>query len=118
MRRRPDAGFRLTSRARFRQLTADVLATLPDAVRAALRGADIRHGEVPPPAVLTGDEVPLVRLTTEGSRIAAVEVYRRPLEARAGSAPDLAELLRMALAREVAEALGLDLGDGWDELGY
>ncbi len=114
-RRRPEAGFRLRTAARFRQLTADVLATLPDAVRAALRGAEVRHLDVPPSGAVSDGLVPLVRLKTQGTRIAVVEVYRRPLELRAASAADLADLLRLALAREVADALGLDLGEGWDE---
>lgn len=115
-RRRPDAGFRVRGGRRFARLAADVLATMPDPVASALRGAALRHLDVPPPPLVPDDAVPLVRVEAVGGRAAAIEIYRRPLEARAVSALDLAELLRVALAREAADVIGLDLGDGWDEL--
>jgi hypothetical protein len=114
-RRRPEHGFRLASRPRFAQITADVLATMPEPVAGALRGAEVRHLDVPPPARLEGDDVPLVHIEVSGGRAPRIEVYRRPIEVRALSALDLAELLRDALAHEAADVIGLDLGEEWDD---
>lgn len=115
-RRRPDHGFRVTSRARFAQLTADVLSTMPEPVASALAGAPVRHVDVPDGAPRADGGVPLVRIAAAGGRARAITVYRRPLEARAVSALDLTELLRVALAREAADVIGLDLGDEFDDL--
>jgi hypothetical protein len=115
-RRRPDAGFRLGSSARFAQLTADVLTTMPEPVASAIRGAEVRHTDVPgEPLDPAEDRVPLVRIRASGGRARVLEVYRRPLEARALSALDLAELLRVAIAREAADVIGLELGEEWDD---
>jgi hypothetical protein len=114
-RRRPDAGFRLIDRTSFVRLADDVLETLPDPVGAALRGAAVRHRDVPPTEDGPDDPIPLVRVEGRAGRATVVEIYRRPLEARAVSALDLAELLRSAVAHEAADVLGLVLGEEWDD---
>ncbi len=88
---------------------------MPEPVASALRGAAVHHLEVPPPDLLERDEVPLVRIEAAGGRARTIEIYRRPIEIRSLSALDLAELLRVALAREAARVIGLDLGEDWDE---
>jgi hypothetical protein len=103
------------SRARFERLASDVLATMPEPVGPALALAAVRHRDVPPASPQAG-EVPLVRLEVRGGRVVSLTIYRRPLEARAISALDLADLLRLSIAKEAADLLGLDLGDEWDDL--
>jgi hypothetical protein len=115
-RRRPDPGYRLRSAARFARMTADVLTTMPEPVASAVRGAEVRHLDVPSAATSADEPVPLVRIEAAGRRARVLEVYRRPLEARARSALDLAELLRVAIAREAADVIGLELGEEWDDL--
>lgn len=114
-RRRPDHGFRLSSHRRFAALLRDVLETLPDPVAAALRGASVRVVAVPPEEPQPAEAVPLLRVERRAGRPPALVVYRRPLELRALSTGDLAELLRLAVAQEAAAALGLELGPEWDE---
>jgi hypothetical protein len=114
-RRRPDAGFRVTSTARFARIAADVVATMPEPVRSALAGAEVVHREVPPGGARLDGSVPLVAVEGASGRARRVEIYRRPIEARAVSALDLVELLRVALAREVADVVGLELGEEWDD---
>lgn len=115
-RRHPDQGFRLTSSRRFARLVQDVLATLPDPVAGALDGALVRLRDVPAAAAPAGAEVPLAEVRPRAGRPPVVVLYRRPLELRALSARDLAELMRVAVVHEAAEALGLELGEEWDDL--
>jgi hypothetical protein len=114
-RRRPIDGYRLPSARRFAEMVEDILATMPEPVGTALRGVHARILEVPPrSARITDGWMPLVRVAGGGGRVSELEVYRRPLEMRALGRLDLAELLQMAIAREVAAVLGLELGEEWD----
>jgi predicted Zn-dependent protease with MMP-like domain len=116
-RRRPVDGYRLPSARRFADLVDDVLATLPPPVREALASADVVIEEVPPSGTVPVDGIlPLVRVQGRARQARRVAVYRRPVEARALSRLDLADVLGEALILEAASALGLDLGDwGFDE---
>lgn len=116
-RRRPLDGYRLPSARRFADLVHDVVATLPPPVREALATADIVVGEVPPPGTVPVDGMlPLVEVRGRARQASRVVVYRRPVEARALSRLDLADLLGEALIVEAASALGLDLGEwGFDD---
>ncbi len=112
-RRRPADGFRLHDGRRFSRLVQEVLPTLPARLIEALADAQVVVDDVPPAGA--GD-VPLARFDP-GSSPPRLTVYRRPLESRALSREELGELVRAAVGREVARALGLadDLGDDWDD---
>jgi hypothetical protein len=115
-RRRPSDGYRLLSGARFVEMVDDIVATMPEPVGTALRGARVVTHDVPPPdARAVAGSVPLVRVIGRDGRARSLEVYRRPLEARALGRLDLAELLQSVIAHEAAAVLGLDLGEEWDD---
>jgi len=117
-RRRPSDGFRLRDAARFARLTEDALATLPEPLLEALEDAELEIVDVPPEPAAGADDVALAGFRPARGRVPArVTVYRRPLEARALARLELVELVRVAVGREVAVALGLDvdLDDDWDE---
>ncbi len=116
-RRRPVDGYRLPSARRFADLVDDVLGSLPPPVRQALATADVHILEVPPRGTVPVDGMlPLVAVQGRTGRATRVSVYRRPVEARALSRLDLADLLGEALIIEASRTLGLDLGDwGFDE---
>lgn len=117
-RRRPSDGFRLRDATRFARLTEDALGTLPGPLLDALEDAELEIVDVPPEPSPDADDVALADFRPARGRVPArVTVYRRPLEARALARVELVELVRMAVGREVAVALGLDvdLDDGWDE---
>jgi len=115
-RRRPAHGFRTRDLTRFADLARDALSELPDELLAAVANADLIVEEVPPEPSLVRPDVPLaaVQLGPESSR---VTIYRRPLESRAADRAELTDLLRAAIGREVAEALGIDITD-WDDLDF
>lgn len=109
-RRRPFDGFRLRDSGRFARLVEDTLATLPDPLLEALEDAELVVDDVPPSPAGALDEIPLVDFRPARSgRPARVRVYRRPLEGRAYSRAELAELVRSAVGSEVAGQLGLDV---------
>jgi len=117
-RRRPSDGFRLRDATRFARLTEDALATLPEPLLEALEDAELEIVDVPPEPPPGAEEVALAEFhPADGRGRARVTVYRRPLEARALARLELVELVRVAVGREVAVALGLDidLDDDWDE---
>jgi len=118
--RRPSDGFRLRDARRFRQLAEEAVDGLPDALLDAVDDADVLVGEVPPPGApdRPDEEPPLAAFVPrQGGRPARVTVYRRPVELRAASKGELVELVRLAVGREVARALGLEaeFDDWWDE---
>lgn len=110
-RRRPSDGFRTASRRRFTQLLAEALAALPGPVAAALATAEIRVTELPPPG-----ELSIAVAEVDGDTVVRLRVHRRPAELRAADRLDLVGLLRAAVGREVADVLGLDVDEDWDEL--
>lgn len=113
---------------RFDRLVGEALRTVPGPVLEHLQQVEIRIAEVPPPDPFgTGDEVLLTRYepaTPVPSRWRGRQqatdrliVYRRPLEARARSKPELVELVREVVIHEVAHHLGMD-DDDIEELGW
>jgi predicted Zn-dependent protease with MMP-like domain len=128
-RRRPVDGFRTRDRERFARLVADALAELPDSFHEHLAGALVLVDDVPTvdaddtDAAFTtfepGREAPRTRRgRTSGTPVPArLKTYRRPIEARATSKADLADLVRELVVLEVADHLGLD-EDDLDELGW
>lgn len=118
-RRRPSDGFRLRDRGRFERITEDAIGTLPPLLLDALTDAELLVEEIPPGPAQADEEVPLAdfRPAARGRQRARITVYRRPVEARAQGRAELAELVRLAVGREVAIALGLDVDlddEDWD----
>jgi len=127
--RRPSDGYRASGMLRFDRLVGEALRTVPGPVLEHLQQVEIRIAEVPPPDPFgSGDEVLLARFDPpvppprrRNGREQATDrlmLYRRPLEARARSKPELVELVREVVIHEVAHHLGLDDDDieelGWD----
>lgn len=108
----------MRDQGRFEQITADAIATLPPPLLAALADAELLVEEIPPAPQRPDGEVPLAEFRpAKGGGPARITVYRRPIEARSQGRVDLVELLRVAVGREVAFALGLDVDlddDDWD----
>jgi predicted Zn-dependent protease with MMP-like domain len=123
-RRRPVDGYRLAGGERFDRLVGEVLAELPGAVLDHLQQVELRLADVPPtPAPGEIEEVLLARYEPAGPTGRAIRtparltLYRRPIEARAHSKPELIALLREVLVRETARQLGID-DDGLEDLGW
>lgn len=118
-RRRPADGFRLRDEERFADVAEDALADLPDPLLDAVTDMRLIVADVPPPP--KGGEalqldVPLaVFRPASTDEPPEVTVYRRPLEARAASRVELQELIRLVVGREVADALGIEIDEDWDE---
>lgn len=118
----------MRDRQRFVRLVADATAGLDGEIRSAVDAAAIVVADVPlmgGPAPEGNDVVDLTSVErgtdpADDPPFASYDrdrkrlvVYRRPLEVRATGRADLVLFIRAAIAREVAEALGLD--DGWDD---
>jgi hypothetical protein len=93
---------------------------MPEPVGPVLAGAIVATTDVPPvePGRDPGPPevfVPLVRVEAAQRRVKRLEIYRRPVEARAVSVADMVDLLRHAIAHEAADALGIELGEEWDD---
>lgn len=130
-RRRPSDGFRAASRGRFERLVEVALATLPPELLRELDRVQLWVEEVPPTPPGTGEAPPLGRIeATPARRVSAsasaagpappterLVLFRRPLELRATSKADLAELVRFTVVHELAHHLGID-DDRLDELGW
>lgn len=113
---------------RFDRLVGEALRTVPGPLLEHLREVEIRIADVPPPDPFgTGDEVLLGRYDVPEPPSAwrrgraqptdRLILYRRPLEARARSKPELVELVREVVIHEVAHHLGID-DDDIEELGW
>lgn len=114
-RRRPADGFRTRDLHRFTQLVDEALALLPPPLAGHAERAELLVDDVPAGLGADLGEVPLARFErTRPGRPDRLTVYRRPLEARAGSRAELVEVIRLAAGEEIADALGLDPPD--DEL--
>jgi predicted Zn-dependent protease with MMP-like domain len=113
-RRRPSDGFRVRDTARFQRIAEDALSGLPAEILDPLSDAELLIVDIPPEPAADEHEVPLVAFEPGGRP--RLTLYRRPLEARALGRPELSELVRLAVGREVALTLGLDLDfdDDWD----
>ncbi len=106
------------SAERFEHIATDALSTLPAEILDALSEARIVIVDLPPDRPGDEHEVPLADFVPRkgpGDR-PRITLYRRPFEARAIGRPELGELVRLAVGREVALTLGLDidLDDDWD----
>jgi predicted Zn-dependent protease with MMP-like domain len=110
------SGFRVVAGARFEHVAEEAIATLPEPILAALHDAELVIEEIPPelPAGMT--EIALADFEPGDPGPARVTLYRRPIEARSAGRAELTELVRLAVGREVAATLGLDvdLDDDWD----
>ncbi len=108
---------------RFDDLVLDAVERLEERWAEQLRAVEFAVDEVPPadpvdgPA--TGDPVPLgAAVERTGERPARVVLYRRPIEARAPDARELAALVHDVVVEQVAELLGVEPGTvdpGYDE---
>lgn len=116
LRRRPSDGFRTASRARFVALATRAASRLPAELRVHLSGARLRVEEVPtdgdgpgggPLHVDAIGDVPLCVVALNPPEPATVRLFRRPLELRATSRPQLESELERALRNAVRDALGL-----------
>lgn len=125
-RRRPADGYRVADQRRFDRLVRDALGSLPPAVLAHLDGVELRVAETPPNELpATGEAgVALASYQTSSAdprraprRADRLVLYRRPLEARSRSRPELLGLLQRVIVHEVAHHLGID-DEGLDELGW
>jgi predicted Zn-dependent protease with MMP-like domain len=113
---------------RFDRLVGEALRTVPGRLLEHLQQVEIRIADVPPPDPFgSGDEVllgrydagepPSVRRRQPQQRADRLILYRRPLEARARSKPELVELVREVVIHEIAHHLGMD-DDDIEELGW
>jgi predicted Zn-dependent protease with MMP-like domain len=127
VRRRPIDGFRTLSAARFERVVEQALLTMPEHLLAHLDNVQITVADVPPPASDGGTDEVLLGLyegvpRTERDFGAAllpdrITLFRRPLELRARSRRELAELVRETVVHEIAHHFGID-DDRLDELGW
>jgi predicted Zn-dependent protease with MMP-like domain len=116
-----------TGRAAFAELVDDAVASLPVQFRSRLDNVEFIVEETP-----RGDEVEgggLLLGLYQGIPLPArdggyfgtlpdrIIIFRRPIEARARSDADLAELVREVVIHEVAHYFGID-DDRLDELGW
>lgn len=113
-RRRPADGFRVRDGRRFARLVEEAVTLLPAAVGAHAEQAELVIADVP--AADAEHDVPLARYERAArGRPDRLTVFRRAVESRAASREELTEIARVAIAEEIADALGIDLGEEWDE---
>ncbi|WP_052666158.1 metallopeptidase family protein [Nitriliruptor alkaliphilus] len=127
-RRRPVDGFRASDRRRFERLVEDAVAGLPEELLSHLDNVQLTVVDVPPAdpvgdgrdAVLLGlyQGVPRTERTWGAAALPdRITLFRRPLEARASSRAELAEIVRETVVHEIAHHFGID-DDRLDELGW
>jgi predicted Zn-dependent protease with MMP-like domain len=126
-RRRPVDGFRARSAARFERLVDDAVTSLPPDLLAYLDNVQLTVEDLPAPDPLgEGDELLLglyqgVPRTEREFGAASlpdrITLFRRPLEARAQTKAELAELVRETVVHEIAHHFGID-DDRLDDLGW
>lgn len=125
-RRRPADGYRARDVSRFERLVDDALDSLPPDLLGYLDNVQIVVADVPP-ADVDGREEILLGLyegvpRTERSDWAfqlpdRITLFRRPMELRAASRDELAEVVRDTVVHELAHHFGID-DDRLDELGW
>ncbi len=104
------------------------IATLPKELLQRVDNLQVVVEDVPPPDVMgTGEDevllglyqgVPLTERDNWGAPLPdVITIYRRPIEMRARSRADLAELVREVVLHEIAHHFGID-DDRLDELGW
>ena len=127
-RRRPSDGHRALSSRAFDRLVDDAVTSLPAGLLGYLDNVQVTVEDVPPADALEdGEEVVLLGLyqgvpQTERAFGAAmlpdrITIFRRPLELRARSREDLADLVRETVVHELAHHFGID-DDRLDDLGW
>jgi len=98
-----------TPAERFDDLVLDAVEHLEEHWSAELEGLEFAVEDVPPPDAIVDDVVPLSRTVPAApGRPARIVVFRRPVEARALDAADLADLVLDVVVTEVARELGVD----------
>ncbi len=104
----------MASRAeRFDELVLDCAQRLERAWGRPFPEFDLGFEAVPPsdPAPWEHDEVPLGRMfAARGRDVARIVIYRRPIETRAESDCELADLVAEVVTEQVAALLGVDPG--------
>ncbi len=127
-RRHPSAGHRALSSAAFDRLVDRAVATLPPGLLDYMSNVQIVVEDVPPPDVLPDGSEGILLGLYEGvphterafgdpllpDRIA---IYRRPIEMRARTRSELAEIVMETVVHEIAHHFGID-DDRLDELGW
>jgi predicted Zn-dependent protease with MMP-like domain len=116
-----------TGREAFIRLVEEAVESIPEEFRDRLANVDFVVEETPRGDEVPGGELLLglyqgVPLTERGAGYFGVlpdriVLFRRPIEARARSDADLAELVREVVIHEVAHYFGID-DDRLDELGW
>ena len=116
-----------TGREAFIRLVEEAVESIPEEFRDRLANVDFVVEETPRGDEVPGGELLLglyqgVPLTERGAGYFGVlpdriVLFRRPIEARARSDADLAELVREVVLHEVAHYFGID-DDRLDELGW
>ena len=116
-----------TGREAFMRLVEEAVESIPEQFRERLSNVDFvveetpRGDEVPGGELLLGlyQGVPLTERDAGyfGVLPDRIVLFRRPIEARARSDADLAELVREVVIHEVAHYFGID-DDRLDELGW
>lgn len=101
----PGAPLAVTRPERFDRLVLDAVDEVGPQWRDRIPDLDVAVADVPPTA--GREEVVLSEVITGGPRPVLV-VYRRPVEARADDADDLADLVLDVVIDALAEHLGLD----------
>lgn len=103
----------------FDDLILDAVDEIEQRVKRSLSDVEFAVEDVPPPLpvydtnVLEDGDVPLARLLPDAGTTSAprIVIYRWPLEARANSRTELAELVEGVVAEQVANLLGIDPDD-------
>ncbi len=120
-------GFRASGRDRFERLVETAIASLPAELLGYLDNVQIVVEDVPPAAPLGEEDEILLGLYEgvprtergfgEGLLPDRITLFRRPLEARARTQQQLAEVVRDTVVHEIAHHFGID-DDHLDELGW
>ena len=119
-------GYRPAHPVRFDRLVNAALRTLPVPLLDHLQQVEVQVADVPPPdpfgtgedgVVLATYHVPATGAPPSRGTPDRLVLYRRPLEARCRSKPELVSLVREVVVHEVAHHLGID-DDGLEELGW
>lgn len=126
-RRRPSDGFRARDLRRFERLVDDALGTLPDELLEHLDNVQLTVEDLPPADPIgEGEElllglyqgVPRTARDLDGGQLPdRITLFRRPLEARATTKRELADIVRETVVHEIAHHFGID-DDRLDELGW
>jgi len=94
----------------FFQCVTDAIDAIEEAVPDALTHLDVCVEDVPDLASLWSSHMPLAAaIDPEGTRLAQIIVYRRPIEFRAADPAQLRQLVFTALVEQVSSATGISV---------